>query len=151
MKEQTAPSAAPFGSLTTTPFENNPAERVAAAYRASVERTPRMIGTTEMKLGDEKISLFVRRLSPQEDKLVLGKLAKQDLPDLASYLGTLLGAAHARSCKAEHAPRGSKRGTKWSPLEIDTVREHAISIAGIHEAVYLALCDRARTILPEGA
>ena len=64
-----------------------------------------------------------------------------DLPAVASYLGALLGAAHARG-----ASKGSK--TRWTKPDLAAIRERAITLAGIHEAVYLALSDRMRELLP---
>jgi hypothetical protein len=113
-----------------------PSERVATGFRAAVERPARMIGCTHLK----KMSMFVRRLAPQEDKLDLRSLRSADLPALASYLGALLGAAHVRAA--------TKSGKRWSRGDLAELRERAIQLAGIHEAVYLALCDRMREVLP---
>jgi uncharacterized protein (DUF2252 family) len=138
MKEQGAPSAAPLLGAPAIPGARTPAERVVVAFRACVERPPRMIATTT--LGD--LSLFVRRLSPQEDKLNLRRLRGADLPALATYLGALLGAAHRRG--ATKPPK-----TRWAKADVAAVRDHAIYLGGIHEAVYLALCERMRHVLPE--
>jgi hypothetical protein len=77
--------------------------------------------------------MFVRRLSPQEDKLELTKLRDDDLNSLATYLGALVGAAHRRGAR-KLPPK------PWSEAECDGVIDRAIAIAGIHEATYLALC-----------
>jgi hypothetical protein len=102
-----------------------------------------MLGTTVLRAGKgaSKISMFVRKLSPQEDKLNLRQLRSEDLPGLATYLGALLGAGHARG--ATKAPR------RWAASDLATIRAHAIALAGIHEAVYLDLCERMRTLLPK--
>lgn len=114
-----------------------PAERVAAGFRACIEHPPRMIGTTRLK----KQSMFVRRLAPQEDKLNLRRIRSADLPALAAYLGALLGAAHARG--ATKPPR-----SRWIRADLAAMRERAVTLAGLHEAIYLALCDRMRELLP---
>jgi len=81
--------------------------------------------------------MFVRRLAPQEDKLDWTTLREADLEPLARHLGALLGAAHRR---------GAKRipDKPWT----DAARAHllasAISLAGIHEAMYLAYCELVR-------
>jgi len=135
MKEQGDPSAS---LLLGTP-DMVPAERVATGFRQAVDRPARMIGCTHLK----KMSMFVRRLAPQEDKLDLRSLKPGDLPALATYLGALLGAAHARAAtKVPH---------RWSRSDLGELRERAIHLAGIHEAVYLALCDRMREVLPPTA
>jgi len=38
---------------------------------------------------------------------------------------------------------------RWATSDLATVRAHAITLAGIHEAVYLALCEQMRTLLPK--
>jgi uncharacterized protein (DUF2252 family) len=139
MKEQGEPSAA---ALCGAP-SMVPAERVCTAFRACVERPPRMLDSTVLRAGAgmSKLSMFVRKLSPQEDKLNLRRLRGADLPSLATYLGALLGSAHARA--ATKAPK------RWAAADLATIRAHAIALAGIHEAVYLELCERMRPLLPK--
>lgn len=132
MKEQGAPSAS---TLLGEP-EMDPAERVATGFRACVERPPRMIGTSSIR----GLPLFVRRLAPQEDKLNLRRIKSAELRALAAYLGALLGRAHARASKKGRA--------RWSQSDLRDVRAKAITLAGMHEAIYLALCDRMRELLP---
>jgi hypothetical protein len=105
------------------------AERVMRATRACLEHPPRMLGSTEL----DATSLFVRRLLPQEDKLDLTRLRPEELPELARYLGALLGSVHRRG--ATRAPEA-----RWTTAECMRLTEHAIVIAGLHEAAYLALC-----------
>lgn len=139
MKEQGDPSAsAILGAPALVP-----AERVCTSFRACVERPPRMLGSTLLRAsaGTSKLSMFVRKLSPQEDKLNLRRLKGADLPGLATYLGALLGSAHARA--ATKVPK------RWAAADLATVRAHAIALAGLHEAVYLDLCERMRTLLPK--
>jgi uncharacterized protein (DUF2252 family) len=117
--------------LLDVPPELEPAaERVLRATRACLAHPPRMVGSTE--LGDA--SLFVRRLLPQEDKLDLTRLVAQELPELARYLGALLGSAHRRGARRLPA-------VSWTTAEQAQLTEHAIVIAGLHEASYLALCQ----------
>jgi uncharacterized protein (DUF2252 family) len=129
MKEEGTPSSA----CLYRPPRLEPADRVAAALRASLARPPRMIGTTRLKGS----SMFVRRLSPQEDKLDLTHLAAADLAPLARNLGALLGAAHRR---------GAKRVPKkpWSEKDRAGILARALGLAGAHEALYLAYCDLVR-------
>jgi hypothetical protein len=81
--------------------------------------------------------MFVRRLAPQEDKLDWTTLREGDLEPLARHLGALLGAAHRRG--AERIP-----GKPWNDAERARVLGNAISLAGIHEAMYLAYCELVR-------
>lgn len=126
MKEEGAPSAA----CLVKPPKLEPAERVATGIRSCVSHPPRMIGTTRLRGS----SMFVRRLAPQEDKLDWTKLHEGDLEPLARHLGALLGAAHRR---------GAKRVPKvpWTEDDRRRLLGKAISLAGIHEAMYLAYCD----------
>ncbi|HEX3774353.1 MAG TPA: DUF2252 family protein [Polyangiaceae bacterium] len=125
MKAEGVPSAQP---LLAAPAEA-PAERVRTATLICLKHPPRMLGTSEL----DGQSLFVRRLSPQEDKLDLTHLRAEELPELAHYLGALLGRVHARGAKTPPAQ-------SWSRAELSGLIERAIAIAGIHEAAYLALC-----------
>ncbi|MBX3188004.1 MAG: DUF2252 family protein [Labilithrix sp.] len=142
MKEQGAPSASVLLG-EAAPWSGNDAERVATAFRACVAAPPRMMGCTSLANAGKfsKLPLFVRKLSPQEDKLNLRRLRGADLPSLATYLGALLGAAHARA--ATKTPK-----TRWSDADRASLRAHAIELAGIHEAIYLPLCERMRPLLP---
>ena len=134
LKEQSAPSL-----LSLVPaMKLDDAERVKEGFRACVERPPHMIGTT--KLGG--MSILARKLSPQEDKLNWRKLARPDLAGLAAYLGALLGKAHRRA--ATNPP-----ATPWTKEDIAHVRHQAIAMAGIHEAIYLALCEGIRDFVPK--
>ncbi|AKU98569.1 hypothetical protein AKJ09_05233 [Labilithrix luteola] len=147
MKEEAAPSASEFELRPPQKRGEEdllPALRVATAYASCIARPPRMLGTTLLRYRRHNVSMLVRRLSPQEDKLDLRKLKSADLPSLASYLGGLLGRAHARAAtKPPHS--------RWSSSDIVEIRSRAIVLAGMHEAAYLALCERMRRILPKSA
>jgi uncharacterized protein (DUF2252 family) len=129
MKAQDAPSAA----CLVRPPSLVPAERVVTAIEACLASPPRMIGTTKLR-GE---SMFVRRLTPQEDKLDLVKLASDDLAPLARHLGALLGVAHRRGAK-----RSPKR--TWTEADRAGICARAIALAGMHESMYLAYCDQVR-------
>jgi uncharacterized protein (DUF2252 family) len=132
MKEQGSPSATVLLGKPPKKWRLAPAQRVVTAYRSCVARPAWLLGTTTM--GD--LSLFVRRLSPQEDKLDLGAIRDADLDSLAVYLGALVGRAHARG-----ATKRPKKG--WTEGESGALVDRAIAVAGIHEAAYLALCKLA--------
>lgn len=130
MKAEGAPSA----QALLGPPVGPPAERVRRANEICLACPPRMLGTTEL----DAESLFVRRLLPQEDKLDLARLRAEELPELARYLGALLGRVHTRGLSSP-AP------SVWSDLELAGLTEQAIIIAGIHEAAYLGLCRAVAT------
>jgi uncharacterized protein (DUF2252 family) len=129
MKAEGKPSA----SILTRKLALEPGDRVCAALRACLARHPRMIGSTRIR-GE---SMFVRRLTPQEDKLNLARISPEDAVPLARYLGALLGAAHRRG--ATRAPKAP-----WTDKQCSRLVHHAVTLAGIHEAMYLAYCDLVR-------
>ncbi|MDP9003052.1 MAG: DUF2252 domain-containing protein [Myxococcota bacterium] len=129
MKQEDSPSAA----CLVRPPHLEPAERVCAAIRACVAYPPRMIGFTRLRGS----SMFARRLSPQEDKIDFVTLRPEDLAPLAAYLGARLGEAHRRGAKRmPYRP--------WSTADRGRILANAISLAGIHEATYLAYCEIVR-------
>ena len=129
MKAEGAPAAQ---ALAGAAVPEPPAERVLRATRACLVHPPRMLGSADV----DDASLFVRRLLPQEDKLDLTRLVPEELPELARYLGALLGSAHRRG--AVRTPPAL-----WTAAERALLTEQAIAIAGLHEAAYLALCKTA--------
>jgi uncharacterized protein (DUF2252 family) len=123
MKQEDQPSAA----CLVRPPKLEPAERVHAALQACLARPPRMAGATRLR----GMSMLVRRLSPQEDKLDWKTLRPEDLDPLARHLGALLGAAHRRGAR-----RKPKRA--WDREDRASILTRAIALAGAHEAMYLA-------------
>ncbi len=109
------------------------AERVVTAARALLASPPRMLGTARLA----HRSMVVRRLAPQEDRLVLADLRPQDFAQLSGYLGSLVGSAHRRA-----ATRPPKRA--WTAEECDAMIDRAIVLAGVHEAAYVAYFKLAR-------
>jgi uncharacterized protein (DUF2252 family) len=113
------------------------AQDVENAFRVCVEQPPRMLGTS--RLGETDV--LVRRLTPQEDKLSLARLEPEQLPELARYLGALLGSAHRRGRAAEFPD--------WTARQRRGLLERAVTLAGVHESVYLELCLLLRGTTPE--
>jgi uncharacterized protein (DUF2252 family) len=139
LKEAGAPSAAVLRDATVSRRdEAAPEARVVRGFRACIEQPPRALGTAMLR----DVHLYGRRLAPQEDKLDLRHLRATDLPALADYLGALVGAAHVRGATAPPSKR-------WTTGDCDALRSQAITLAGIHEALYIALCDRMRALLPQ--
>jgi len=81
--------------------------------------------------------MFVRRLMPQEDKLDLARIPSEDLEPLARHLGALLGPGHRRG--ASRLPR-----RPWNAEDRAGLLVRTIALAGVHESMYLAYCDRVR-------
>ena len=129
LKEQGVPSAA---VLLGKP-KLDPGVRVVTAARACLAHPPRMLGLSAIG----KTPLFGRRLAPQEDKLDLRHLDHKGLPLLAGALGQLLGRAHRHG--ATKLPK-----KPWSSAARAEIIDHAIVLAGVHEAVYLTICKELR-------
>jgi uncharacterized protein (DUF2252 family) len=125
MKEQGIPAA----SVLLGRFRRDPAGRVMAGLDACVRYPPRMMGTTKL----DGLSMFARRLAPQEDKLDMIRIAPAELGTIAAYLGSLLGRAHRRGAtKIPSRP--------WTRDEQEALLDQAVAMAGIHESAYLAMC-----------
>ena len=126
LKEAGAPSSAALldGRSTTPPTSMLPAERVLHAARALPAQPPRMTGTA--RLGE--LSLYGRRLAPQEDRVLLSAIAREELRPLGRYLGALLGAAHKRAAVHPLSP--------WTIAEQRTLYENASRLAGWLFATY---------------
>jgi uncharacterized protein (DUF2252 family) len=103
------------------------AARVVRGIEMAAPAPPRMLGTT--RLG--ALSILVRRLSPQEDKLDPSEVDLSELDGLAHYVGFLAGRMHRRGAVGS-------LGKSWPAAERRAVLERAITLAGIHEAAYLA-------------
>jgi uncharacterized protein (DUF2252 family) len=121
MKEEGAPSP-------TAVIAAPPAVRVLTAIKKSLAKPPRMIGTSEIA----GIPLFVRRLTPQEDKLDFAIVARTDLEAIARYFGALVGRAHRRGATVTPS--------RWTAEECGQVVDHAVVLAGWHESTYLSYC-----------
>jgi uncharacterized protein (DUF2252 family) len=110
-------------------------DRVVGAARALVLEPPRQLAPVDVG----ELSFAARRLSPQEDKLKLEELhTGPRLDGVVQTIGHVLGAAHARG--AERRPRAP-----WPPETLASGIDHAIEMAGIFEAVYLAYARQRST------
>ena len=104
----------------------SPVLRVRTAAQALLGQPPRMLGETTV---DGRACLG-RRLAPQEDRLDWTQVRGRDLFALATHLGALTGRAHRR------ALQGTQTVT---PTDLETLIGNANTLAGLHEAIYLAL------------
>ena len=127
MKEEPSASASGLGAGGKTG-----AARVVAGIEAGAPAPPRMLGTARFtNAGGHTLSMLVRRLSPQEDKLDPNEVDPSELESLATYLGWLAGRMHRRA-------KVGSLGRAWSTQERGAMLERAIALAGIHEAAHLA-------------
>lgn len=126
-KEAAPPSYQPPGSAPEDP--KDAAARVVTAARKLVAQVPRLLAA--VPLDDAGISFVARQLTPQEDKLDLSTLKQgRGLREIGARVGYVVGAAHTRSAKAPEHP--------WSAAECGRIVDHALELAGLFEAIYLA-------------
>ncbi len=130
LKEQGEPSFAALG--TELDADLAPAMRVSNALHACLACPPRMVAATTMATPTGDVSMLGRRLAPQEDKLAFAGLDPRYIPSLMAYYGALTAAMHLRGSKAQ--PR------RWTDSDLDQILHHAIELAGLHHAIFLAYC-----------
>ena len=87
---------------------------------------PRQVGVTTVA----GRSMLVRRLSPQENKLQVERIARRELPAVVACVGALTAALHARAAVGPVEP--------WTAADRAALVERAALLAGLHEAVWLA-------------
>ncbi len=102
------------------------AARVLDAVTRCLEGRPRLAGTSSIA----GTSLYVRRLTPEEDKLDLTQLRRKDLTELFPYLGAITGVAHRRgqTSKGKLQP--------WTRRAREKALAQATELAGLHEGIY---------------
>ena len=125
MKEQDGSSAA----ILLGGEAEDPARQVMEATRQCISSPTRMLGTTRFR----GRSMLVRRLSAQESKLRIAGKNRQELPEVARYLGACIAAAHLRGAQVD----GSAR---WTEEALAELLERALVLAGLHEAGWRAFC-----------
>ena len=127
MKEEQAGSASGLGAAG-----KSGAARVVHGIEIGAPAPPRFLGATRFANGrGHTISMLVRRLSPQEDKMDPSDVAPSELDALATYLGWLAGRMHKKGAVGS-------LGRAWPVPERTAMLERAIALAGIHEAAHLA-------------
>lgn len=124
LKEEEQPSASDVCGASS----DEPGARVVQAARRLPAQPPRMVGTA--KLGE--LSMFCRRLAPQEDRIDLASVDRDDMVALCRYLGTLAGGAHRRGAKAPL--------TAWSNADYAALHAAAAELAGQLFSIYASYC-----------
>lgn len=140
MKEESAPAVLSLERIDPRMATLPAAECVMAGMRACLPVLPKQAGTTTL----DGLSMIVRRLSPQEDKLDLRRIDAPSLVPLARHLGGLVGRAHARGLTSgarKSAARTKK--VRWTASAIEDLLDRAMVLAGLHEAAYLVMCRKA--------
>ena len=121
---------AKLGERAELALVKTPAARVVAAARALLHDPARHLAA----LSGAGTSFIARKLFPQEDKLGIDRFkVGPRLDSVVQTIGYLLGRAHMREGAVLERPRAA-----WTQADTGAILDHAIEIAGVFEAVYLA-------------
>ena len=138
LKEAIA-AAAPRSATSEMPRDN--AERVVTGARhLSPFLGGRMVGT---RLGDKAI--FVRELMPQDLKLEIEHLSREEAMAVAKFLARVVGRAHARQLNASDRQAWLNDLQRQRSKSLDApswLWNSIVELAGTHEVAYLEHCRR---------
>lgn len=136
VKEATT-AAAPRAKRARMPKDN--AERVVAGAKAlSPNLGQRMIASR--LLGR---AVVVRELMPQDLKIELDRLTREEAMGLARYLGGVLGRAHGRQMTAEQRETWRRQATTGSGPQLEApswLWTSVVQLLALHETAYLDHC-----------
>jgi uncharacterized protein (DUF2252 family) len=132
-------ATAPHSATAVMP-ENN-AERVVTGARAlSPFLGRRMLGA---RLLDKDV--FIRELLPQDLKLEIERLSRDEALEVAEFLAHVVGRAHARQMDAADRKRWLARLRRNRPKAMDApswLWNSVVDLVAAHEAAYLEHCRR---------
>ncbi len=132
-------AAAPRSTAATMPRDN--AERVVAGSRAlSPHLGERMLAAR--MLGR---SVFLRELLPQDLKLEIERMSRQEAVTIAGFLAHVVGSGHARQLPldARAAWLAELRRNRSRSLDAPSwLWNSVVDLVSVHEAAYLEHCRR---------
>jgi uncharacterized protein (DUF2252 family) len=137
--KEAAPAAAPTASKVETP-RNNAIRIVTGAKALSPNLGERMMAA---RLLDKAV--VVRELMPQDLKIEIDRLTRQEAMKLARYLAGVVGRAHGRQMAStqRRAWRSDLAKNHKASLEAPSwLWVSVIELIGLHEAAYLEHCRR---------
>jgi uncharacterized protein (DUF2252 family) len=138
VKEAVA-AAAPRSAAADMPRDN--AQRVVEGARHLSPHLGRRILATRL-LGR---AVFVRELLPQDLKLEIEALTRDEAMEVAHYLASVVGRAHGRQMSAADRAAWSKAFAARSSDALDAptwLWTSVVDLVGTHEAAYLEHCRR---------
>jgi uncharacterized protein (DUF2252 family) len=141
VKEATE-AAAPWYSRAKMPTIN--ADRVAEGAR---HLTPHL-GERMLPARLFGRSVFLRELLPQDLKLEISKLTREEAMTVARYLAGVVGAAHGRQMDATFQKRWRKELTASRSKSLDApswLWSSVVALVATHEAAYLEHCRKYAT------
>lgn len=90
-------------------------------------------------------SVVIRELMPQDLKIEINRLSRQEAMDLAFYLAGVVGHAHGRQMGADQrrAWRADLAKNRKTALDAPSwLWASVVELIGLHEAAYLDHCRR---------
>ena len=93
-------------------------------------------------------SVVLRELLPQDLKLEISKLTREEAMTVARYLAAVVGAAHGRQMDAAFQKRWRKEITATSAKSLDApswLWSSVVALVATHEAAYLEHCRKYAT------
>lgn len=136
IKEAT-PAAAPHAARAKMPTDN--AQRVVAGARSLSPA----LGERMMPARLLGRSVFLRELMPQDLKLEIDQLTREEAVSAARYLASVVGRAHARQMDSptRREFRSSLRARRGKRLDAPPwLWSSVVALAAAHEAAYLEHC-----------
>jgi uncharacterized protein (DUF2252 family) len=135
--KQAVPAAAPHSQTAKMPQDN--AKRVVAGARhLSPFLGERMLA--EHLLGK---SVFIRELLPQDLKLEIEQLTRQEAMETAEFLARVVGRAHARQLSEDDRRLWLAELRKNHSSSLDAPNwlwTSVVDLVSVHEAAYLNHC-----------
>jgi uncharacterized protein (DUF2252 family) len=132
-------AAAPHSAVAELPTDN--AERVVAGARAlSPFLGSRMLAA---RLLDKAV--FIRELLPQDLKLEIEQLSRDEALDVAAFLAHVVGRGHARQMKGADRRKWLATLRRNRPKSLDApswLWRSVVDLVAAHEAAYLEHCRR---------
>jgi uncharacterized protein (DUF2252 family) len=132
-------AAAPTASKVEMPRDN--AIRVVTGAKAlSPNLGERMMATR--LLGK---AVVVRELMPQDLKIEINRLSREEAMSIARYLGGVVGRAHGRQMEPGQRPAWRSDLTKNHKASLETpswLWAGVVELIALHEAAYLDHCRR---------
>jgi uncharacterized protein (DUF2252 family) len=138
IKEATG-AAAPHAAGTQMPDEG--AERVVTG----AQNLSPFLGGRMIAAGLLNKSVFIRELLPQDMKLEIERLSRDEAVDVAEFLARVVGRAHARQLDASGRQAWAadlKRNRSKSLDAPSWLWNSVVDLVSLHEAAYLEHCRR---------
>jgi uncharacterized protein (DUF2252 family) len=122
--------------------EGTPADPAARVIMGALRLAP---GLGERMVAAHALdrSLFVRELLPQDLKVELDELSKDDARGVAHYLGTVVGRAHGRQLRDDDRRAWVAEIASHRAKKLDApswLWRAVVELVAIHEAAYLEHC-----------